>query len=56
MSFIRTKRIHGNEYQYLVENKRINGKVMQESLQYLGRKKYERTSEITQAIVCTQRV
>lgn len=56
MSFIRTKKVYGNEYQYLVETKRVNGKVIQKHLQYLGRKKYEGTSEIAQAIVCKERV
>lgn len=37
MSFIATKKIKGHEYRYLVENVRINGKVKQKILQYLGR-------------------
>jgi len=56
MSFIRTKTIKGNQYSYLVENKRINGKVVQKNLQYLGRVKNERTSEITQTIICKERI
>ena len=54
MSFVRTKRIHGNQYQYLVKNKRVNGKVTQKCLQYLGRKKNERTNQTTQTIIRTQ--
>jgi len=54
MSFMRTKTIKGNQYQYLVENKRVNGKVMQKCVKYLGRVKNERTSEIAQAIVCKE--
>jgi len=37
MSFIRTKKIHGKQYNYIVENKRVNGKVVQKVLNYLGR-------------------
>lgn len=36
MSFIRTKKIHGRDYRYEVENYRENGKVKQRVLQYLG--------------------
>lgn len=36
MSFIRTKKIHGREYRYLVEGYRENGKMKQRVLQYLG--------------------
>lgn len=36
MSFIRTKRIKGVLYYYLVENYRENGKVRQRVLAYLG--------------------
>ncbi len=37
MSFIRTKKIKGHEYKYEVENYRINGKVRQIIIKYLGR-------------------
>lgn len=37
MSFIRTKKIKGHEYQYEVESSRVNGKVKQKVLKYLGR-------------------
>jgi hypothetical protein len=36
MSFIRTKRIKGIDYFYLVENYRVDGKVRQKVLAYLG--------------------
>ena len=39
MSFVRTKTIKGNQYYYLVENKRVNGRVIQKCLKYLGKKK-----------------
>lgn len=35
--FVRTKNIHGNNYGYLVESKRINGKVIQRVVKYLGK-------------------
>jgi len=37
MSFVRTKRVNGNTYTYLVESKRINGKVTQKHLKYIGK-------------------
>lgn len=37
MSFIRSKRINGGIYYYLVESKRINGKVIQRHIKYLGK-------------------
>jgi len=39
MSYKRTKTINGNTYNYLVESKRINGKVIQKHLKYLGKDK-----------------
>lgn len=36
MAFIRTKKIGNGRYRYLVENHRINGKVRQKVLKYLG--------------------
>lgn len=36
MSFIRTKEINGNNYLYLVKNKREGGTVKQEVIQYIG--------------------
>jgi len=38
MAVIRTKRVNGNTYTYLVETKRINGKVVQKHLKYLGKR------------------
>lgn len=37
MPFIRTKRIRGIEYYYLVESYRVDGKIHQRVLAYLGR-------------------
>ena len=47
MAFIVKKKIHGNEYYYLNENKRIDGKVKTKTLAYLGkdRKDAEKISE-----------
>lgn len=39
MSFVRIKTINGNQYYYLVENKRENGVVRQKCLKYLGKTK-----------------
>jgi len=39
MSFVRTKIIKGNQYYYLVENKRVNGVVRQKCLKYIGKMK-----------------
>jgi len=36
MAFIRKKKIKGISYYYLVENRRINGKVRQKVLKYIG--------------------
>lgn len=36
MAFIRKKKIGGKVYYYVVENKLINGKVMQRVLYYIG--------------------
>ena len=36
--FIRAKKIKGKTYYYLVENKRIEGTVVQRVLKYLGKK------------------
>ncbi|MFZ1970581.1 MAG: glycine--tRNA ligase [Candidatus Nanoarchaeia archaeon] len=41
MSFIVKKKIHGNDYFYLNENKRIDGKVKTKTLAYLGKDKKE---------------
>lgn len=35
--FARRKRINGNNYYYLVENRRVNGKVVQKVKRYLGK-------------------
>lgn len=37
MAFLRSKLVKGNEYWYLVENKRVEGKVAQKVLRYIGR-------------------
>ncbi|MBU1004573.1 MAG: hypothetical protein KJ561_01985 [Nanoarchaeota archaeon] len=37
MAFIRTKKINGKLYYYLVENTRINGKVKQKVIRYIGK-------------------
>ena len=37
MSFIRAKKINGKHYFYLVSNSRINGKVRQKVVKYLGK-------------------
>ena len=37
MSFIVRKKINGNEYYYLNENKRVEGKVKTKTLAYLGK-------------------
>jgi glycyl-tRNA synthetase len=41
MAFIVKKKINGNEYYYLNENKRIEGKVKTKTIAYLGKKKME---------------
>ncbi len=41
MAFIVKKIIHGNEYYYLNENKRVEGKVKTKTLAYLGKSKKE---------------
>ena len=38
MSFVRAKNIKGHTYYYLVENKRVKGKVKQKVVQYLGKR------------------
>ena len=39
MAFIVKKKIHGKDYYYLNENKRVNGKVKTKTLAYLGKTK-----------------
>lgn len=39
MAYIRSKRIAGRKYFYLVECKRVRGRVVQRVLKYLGKKK-----------------
>ena len=41
MAFIVKKKINGNEYFYLNQNKRENGKVKTKTLAYLGKKRKE---------------
>jgi hypothetical protein len=36
MAFLRKKTINGKSYYYLVENKRVNGRVVQRVLKYIG--------------------
>ncbi len=38
MPFVRAKLIKGHTYYYLVENKRVRGKVKQKVVQYLGKR------------------
>jgi len=47
MAFIVKKKVHGKEYYYLNENKRIDGKVKTKTLAYLGkdRKEAEKRAE-----------
>lgn len=37
MSFERIKKVNGHEYKYLVENTRVDGKIKQKIIKYLGR-------------------
>ena len=39
MAFIRVKKISGKYYYYLVESSRINGKVRQKVVKYIGKSK-----------------
>jgi hypothetical protein len=39
MPFIRGKKVGGNIYYYEVENKRVDGKVVQEYIRYIGKNK-----------------
>ncbi len=41
MAFIVKKNIHGKEYYYLNENRRVNGKVKSKTIAYLGKNKKE---------------
>ncbi|MCK5149631.1 glycine--tRNA ligase [Candidatus Pacearchaeota archaeon] len=41
MAFVVKKKIHGNDYYYLNENKRVEGKVKTKTLAYLGKEKKE---------------
>ncbi|MCL5730456.1 MAG: hypothetical protein M1165_02730 [Candidatus Pacearchaeota archaeon] len=41
MAFIVKKKIHGREYYYLNENKRVDGKVKTKTLAYLGKDRQE---------------
>src|SRR3989304_1642718 len=41
MAFIVKKKIHGKDYFYLNENKRVDGKVKTKTLAYLGKDKKE---------------
>jgi glycyl-tRNA synthetase len=50
MAFIVKKTIHGKDYYYLNENKRINGKVKTKSLAYLGKDKAEAEKKAKQII------
>ena len=36
MAFVRSKKIKGNKYYYLVESKRIGSRVVQKVVRYLG--------------------
>jgi hypothetical protein len=37
MSFVREKKVNGSSYRYLVETERVNGRVVQKHLKYLGK-------------------
>ena len=50
MTFIIKKKIHGNDYYYLRESKRINGKVISKCLAYLGKDK-KRAEEKAKQII-----
>lgn len=39
MSFIRSKRIKGHTYYYLVSSSRVNGRVVQKFEKYVGKSK-----------------
>ncbi len=39
MAFVVKKTIHGNDYYYLNENKRVDGKVKTKTIAYLGKVK-----------------
>lgn len=41
MAFIVKKKVHGNEYFYLNENKRVDGKVKTKTLAYLGKDRFK---------------
>src|SRR5215475_10940294 len=36
MAFVRTKKINGKDYYYLVENRRVDGKIKQKTIASLG--------------------
>ncbi len=46
MSFVRSKKIKGNRYYYLVRNRRVNGKVVQKVLAYYGTRSPTRSSRV----------
>lgn len=50
MAFIVKKKIHGNDYFYLNENKRIEGKVKTKTLAYLGKNKKEAEKKMKEII------
>ncbi len=50
MAFIVKKKIHGKEYFYLNENKRIDGKVKTKTLAYLGKDKKEAEKKMKEII------
>ena len=39
MAFIRTKKINGKTYYYLVESIRVDGKIKQKVVKYIGKSK-----------------
>lgn len=50
MAFIVKKKIHGKEYYYLNETKRINGKVVSKCLGYLGKDKKDAEKKAKQIL------
>ena len=50
MAFIVKKKIHGNDYFYLRESKRINGKVKSSDLGYLGKTKEEADKKLKERL------
>lgn len=37
MCYVRVKKVNGNSYRYLVRSERVNGRVVQRHIKYLGK-------------------